>query len=158
MNSNIFDRGSFIALMLTAALMSVFFVPAFKIPVEISKGLLAVLGLGEAGILWATARFWDGRIVLPKSLPLLGAVGVSLAFLVSAIFSPAVAWSLFGVMFSPGSFFFILVCFLLLFFGAVIVRGERRGREAFLAVALAFAAVLAFQTLRLFAPAALSFG
>ena len=67
MLSNILDRISFYSLFLVAVLLPVFFLPFTKIPVDISKGLLLVIGLSVSIIFWTAARFSDGKIVLPKS-------------------------------------------------------------------------------------------
>ena len=87
MHSNIFDRLSFLSLFLVITLLPFFFLPFTNIPIEVSKGLLLVLGLSLAVIFWAIARFYDGKIVLPRSMCLLVGLGIVLVVFLSALFS-----------------------------------------------------------------------
>src|SRR3989344_5791755 len=113
MISNILDRISFVSLFLVITLLPAFFLPFTKIPIETSKGLLVVVGLVVSFLFWATARFFDGKISLPKSLPLLAAFVIVLSFLLSASFAPSIRTSFFGTMFDMGTFWFMLACFFL---------------------------------------------
>src|ERR1035437_5141101 len=107
MQSNTFDRLSFLSLFLVVVLLPLFCLPFTNIPVETSKGLLLVLGLAICIVFWAIARFIDGKIVLPKSWLLVSGFGIALIFLLSALFSKNSDISMFGTMFDIGSFWFI---------------------------------------------------
>src|SRR3989339_1118555 len=108
MNTNIFERFSFWALFLVIVLLPLFFLPFTNIPIETSKGLLLVVGLAVCIICWGLARFFDGKISLPRSVSLLGGMGGVLAFFLSAFFSKTSPVSFFGTMFDVGTFWFIL--------------------------------------------------
>src|SRR3989338_5339867 len=107
MNTNIFERLSFLSLFLVVVLLPLFFLPFTNIPIETSKGLLLVLGLVASIVFWAIARFSDGKIVFPKSWLLVSGFGIALIFLLSSLLSGNSQVSLFGTMFDIGSFYFI---------------------------------------------------
>ena len=158
MISNILDRISFVSLFLVITLLPVFFLPFSKIPIETSKGLLVVVGLVVSFLFWAIARFFDGKISLPKSLPLLAAFVIVLSFLLSASFAPSIRTSFFGTMFDMGTFWFMLACFFLMLISAVVIRDTKRALLLFLGVILFSVVVLVFQIFRLAIPEILSFG
>src|SRR3989344_9630407 len=114
MRSNIFDRVSFLSLFLTIVLLPFFFLPFTSISVETGKGLLLVVGLTVCVISYAIARFFDGKIVLPRSKCLLAGAGVVLAFLLSALFAKVSQVSFFGTMLDVGTFYFVFSAFLLM--------------------------------------------
>ncbi|MFA5778348.1 MAG: hypothetical protein WC870_02575 [Candidatus Paceibacterota bacterium] len=158
MNSNIFDRLSFLTLFLVIVLLPVFFLPFTSIPVEISKGLLLVLGLLVCVIFWALARFFDGKIILPKSWLLVSGFGIVLVFLLSSLFSKTPQVSLFGTMFDLGSFYFIFSGFILMLMSSVVFRNQKRAKMVLLGTILSSAFVLIFQGFHLFMPKVLSLG
>ena len=158
MYTNIFDRLSFLSLFLVVVLLPVFFLPFTKIPIEISKGLLLVMGLTLCIIFWAIARFFDGKISLPKSVCLLGGGGVVLIFFLSAFFSKASQVSFFGTAFDIGSFWFIFSAFLLMFCSSIIFRNSKQAKIVLFGAILSSAFVLIFQSIHLFFPKALSLG
>ncbi|MFZ2150161.1 MAG: hypothetical protein WAV15_03305 [Minisyncoccia bacterium] len=158
MSSNIFDRLSFLSLFLVLVLLPLFCLPFTKIPVETSKGLLLVLGLALTIVFWAIARFFDGKIILPKSWLLVSGFGISLAFLLSALLSQNSQISLFGTMFDIGSFWFVFGGFILMLMSAMIFRTPRQAKIVLLGIILSSVAVLVFQSVHLFFPEALSLG
>jgi len=158
MTSNILDRFSFISFLLVVTLLPVFFLPFTKIPIETSKSLLLVVGLAVSVVLWAIARFYDGKISLPRSSVLIGGLGVVFSFFLSSFFSPAVKTSLFGTMFDVGTFWFMFACFLLMFVGSVVVRNIKQARVVLVWVFVSATLVLVFQLFRLYSPELLSFG
>src|ERR1019366_4816907 len=107
MRTNIFERLSFLSLFLVVVLLPLFCLPFTNIPVETSKGLLLVIGLAACIIFLAIARFFDGRIIFPKSWLLMSGFAIALVTLLSALFSGNTQVSLFGTMFDVGSFWFI---------------------------------------------------
>ncbi len=158
MSSNIFDRLSFLALFLVIILLPLFSMPFTSIPIEASKGLLLVSGLAICVVFWAIARFLDGNIVLPKSWLLASGFFVSLAFLLSALFSATPEISLFGTLFDVGSFWFIFSAFVLMMMSSIVFRNTKRAKVVLLGAILSSALVLVFQILHLFLPDMLSLG
>ena len=156
--SNILDRISFWSLFATLALLPVFFLPFTKIPIEIGKGLLLIVGLAISVIFYLAARFSDGKIILPKSWTLVAGGGVVLAILLSALFSSAREMSFFGTMFDVGTFWFIFAGFLLMFLVSIVFRSPDHARKILWGIIIVSGVVLIFQFLRLFAPSVLSFG
>jgi len=156
MKTNIFNRLSFLSLFLVIVLLPVFFLPFTNIPAEVTKGVLLVVGLAVSLILWALARFYDGKIVLPKSWLLASGGGVVLACLLSALFSGSSGASFFGTMFDVGSFWFIFSAFLLMLISAVVFRNPGSARMVLFGVIAASAVVLVFQCFRFFMPELLS--
>lgn len=158
MLSNILDRVSFWSLFFIITLLPIFFLPFTKIPVEISKGLLLVVGLSISIIFWAMARFFDGKIVLPKSWVLLSGLGVVLTYLLSTIFSSTFSFSLFGTMLDISSFYFILSAFLLLFISSIVFKDSKKSKIIFFGVVFSSILALIFQVFHMIFPKILSFG
>lgn len=158
MRSNLFDQISFYALLATIMLLPLFFLPFSNIPVEVSKSLLLVIGLGITIIAWTIARFFDGKVSLPKSYILLSGFSIAFVFFFAALFSPVKSWSLTGIIFDVGSFWFIFVCFALMFAASVILRGEKRARMVLWGAIISFTVVLLFQIVRLLVPGGLTLG
>src|SRR3989344_1467338 len=158
MNSDIFDRLSFLSLFLVVVLLPIFCLPFTRIPVETSKGLLLVLGLALTIIFWAIARFMDGKITFPKSWLLVSGFGIVLAFLLSALVAPNSQVSLFGTMFDIGSFWFIFAGFILMLMCAVVFRTPKQVKIVLLWTILSSTLVIVFQIAHIFFPAFLSMG
>lgn len=158
MRLNIFDRLSFLSLFLVVVLLPIFCLPFTNIPVEVSKGLLLVVGLAACIIFWAIARFYDGKIILPKSWLLVSGFGIVLATFLSALFSKTSQVSLFGTMFDIGSFWFIFSGFMLMLLSSVIFRTLKQVKIVLLGTILSSVLVVIFQSVRLFIPTALSLG
>lgn len=158
MNSNTFDRIAFYSLLVTLGLLPLFFIPFSRVPIETSKSLLVVFGIAVTVVSWCIARFFDGKISFPKSFALFSAFGITVVALLSALFSPAVKLSLFGTLLDNGSFFFLLVGFLILLFASIFTQSTKRGRAMLWTLSFSFFALFLFQLLRLAAPEFLSFG
>ncbi len=158
MRTNIFDKLSFLSLFLVIILLPVFFLPFTNIPVEISKGLLLVLGLALCIIFWALARFSDGKISVPKSWLLVSGGAIVLVFFLSALFSSASEVSFFGAMLDVESFWFIFAGFLLMLCASVVFRNLPNTRIVLFGLILSSALVLIFQSLRFLMPTFLSLG
>ena len=158
MNTNIFDRLSFLSLFLVVVLLPVFCLPFTNIPIETGKGLLLVLGLAFSIIFWVIARFIDGKVIFPKSALLVSGFGIVLATLFSALFSPNSQVSLFGTMFDLRSFWFIFGSFILMLFSSLVFRTGERAKLVLFGTILSSALVLIFQSAHLFMPNILSLG
>jgi len=158
MRKSIFDNLSFWSLFLVITLLPFFFLPFTSIPVEIAKGALLVVGLTLCIIFWAMARFFDGKIVLPRSQLLIGGVGIILAIFLSTVFSKTPQVSFFGTMFDLGSFWFIFSAFLVMLFSSIVFRTQKQAKIVLFGAILASAIVLIFQGVRFFIPDVLSLG
>ena len=159
-HTKIFDKLSFLSLLLVLVLLPVFCLPFTNFPIETSKGLLLVVGLTISVIFWTIARFVDGKISFPKSWLIKSGWIVVLVTLISAIFSSSAnrEMSLFGLMFDVGSFWFIFTAFTLLFMTAVIFRTAKQSKTLLLGAILSSAFVLIFQAVYIFIPTHLSLG
>ncbi|KKU50472.1 MAG: hypothetical protein UX71_C0001G0127 [Parcubacteria group bacterium GW2011_GWA1_47_10] len=158
MSSNIFDRLAFLSLFLIVTLLPVFCLPFTDMPIEISKGLVLVLGLAICAVLWAIGRFVEGKILIPKSWLLLSGLVVMLVSLASALLSANPPISLFGVMFDTGSFWFVFAGFMLMFLVALNVRSEKQAHMLLWGVIFSSMLLLIFQSAYLFLPKWLSLG
>jgi len=158
MLSNILDRISFYSLFAVIVLLPVFFLPFTKIPIETSKMLLLVIGLAVSIIFWTAARFSDGKIILPKSWLLVSGFGIVLAFLLSALFSPASKISFFGIMLDTGTFYFILAGFLLMLVSSVVLKNAKNAKMVFWGIIASSAVLFIVQGLHLFMPETFSLG
>lgn len=158
MKTNIFDRISFLSLALVIVLLPLFFLPFTNIPIETSKGLLLVVGLTISIICWGLARFFDGKIILPRSATLLAGGGVVLAFLLSALFVKNSQVSFFGTMFDVGTFWFVFSAFLLMLMSSIILRDPRKAKIVLFGSILSGSILLVFQGVRLLYPELMSLG
>ncbi len=158
MYSNIVNRISFLSLLLVITLLPIFFLPFTNISVETGKGLFLVVGLIIALIFWIMARFYDGKILLPRSLALFAGAAIVVVFLVSALLGGARELSLFGIMLDVGTFWFILSAFLLMLMSAIVFKEPHNARLVFFGSILSSAIVVLFQAVHLFLPKILSFG
>lgn len=156
--SKIFDKVSFWSLFVTIVSLPVFFLPFTKFPIDISKNLILVLGLSFSIIFWAIARFFDGKIILPKSWILWSGGIIIFATLLSSIFSSDFIFSMFGTMLDIGSFYFLLAAFLLMLFSTIIFNDEKKINLIFKGVMISSVITLFFQLARFFMPNILSFG
>src|SRR5258708_3479256 len=158
MLSNIFDRISFVFLFFVITLLPIFFLPFTKFPVENSKGLLVVIGLAISLISWTIARFYDGKITLPKSTLLLSGFAIVLVFFLSAFHSSAHEVSFFGTSFDAGTFWFIFSGFILMLLSSMTIRNSDRASVLLFGIILSSAVVVVFQIFHLFLPQPLSLG
>ncbi len=158
MLSNILDRISFWSLFTIIVSLPLFFLPFTKIPIETSKGFILIIGLSFVIISWAIARFFEGKIVVPKSYLVLSILGIVLVSLLSGIFSSSINFSLFGIMLDTNSFSFILSAFLLMFFSSVILKDIKKSRIVFLGFVFSSFALLIFQIFHIFFPKFFSLG
>ena len=158
MLSNIFDRISFWSIFTMVVLLPIFFLPFLKIPIETGKGLVLVAGITISIISFVLARFFDGKINLPKSKLITSGFLIALAFLISALFSSAVGVSFFGTIFDTGTFFYILSAFLLMLLSFLVIKSQKDISVVFWGFLLSSFLVLLFQALHLFFPEFLSLG
>ncbi|MCF7834379.1 MAG: tetratricopeptide repeat protein [Candidatus Pacebacteria bacterium] len=158
MLSNILDKISFWSLFLVVTLLPIFFIPLVKIPADISKSFLLVIGLTVSLLFWAIARFTEGEVSVPKSKILLSGLVVVLVALVSALFSPAMQVSMFGIMLDAGTFYFILCAFLLMFLSSIMLNDSKKIRMVLVGLIASSLLLFVFQIFRIFFPTQLSLG
>ncbi|MEK7569351.1 MAG: hypothetical protein AAB500_00445 [Patescibacteria group bacterium] len=156
--SQTLDKISRWSLLLTLSLLPIFFLPYSRMPVEVSKGLLFVVGLVISLVFYLAARFSDGKMSAPRSPLLLAGLGVVLVTLLSALFSSSRGMSFFGTIFDLGSFWFILAGFVAFLLASLSFQSQIWARKLIFGLLVASALVLVFQALRFFIPAILSFG
>ena len=156
--SRTLDRISFLALFLVVVLLPIFFLPFTHIPIEIAKGAILLVGLATSAIFWVLARFFDGKVSVPKSFGLLFLLVVVLVTLASAYWSLASKVSFFGNLFDVGSFWFVFAAFLLTLLCSMILGSRERARAVLLGVIISSAVLFIFQSLRFYFPQVLSLG
>ena len=150
--SNILDRVSFLSIFLAIILLPIFFLPFTGIPIEISKGLLLVVGISISLIFWTISRFSVGRVNLPRSPLIFSGAGIVLAVFLSAFFSDAPEMSFFGVIFDLGTFWFMFAAFMLMLISSMMVKDSQNARMLLFGVILSSVVVSVFQIFRFFMP------
>lgn len=158
MLTNILDRISFWSFFVVVALLPIFAIPFVNIPIETSKTLVLVLGVAISFIAWASARFSDGKVILPKSKLISVAFLISLLTLVSSLFSGSLKMSLFGIMFDIGSFWFSFFTSVLLLNAALVINNENKAKLILKGLVAIASLLFVFQILRFFMPNTLSLG
>lgn len=145
-----FDKVAATLFIIVAALSPLFFIPSLGLPVDLSKIYFLIFGVLLVFLSWIIARLVDGAITVPKTPILLSAVIVPVAFLVSALFSPAPAVSFAGTSFGIGSVAVILLL-TLSFLGSVLYLNSPHRVSFFLKIILGSTLVIAlFQITYLF--------
>lgn len=152
------DKISFWSFFVVVISMPFFFLPFTRIPIDTAKQLLLISGLVISIIFWTIARFSDGKISVPRSKIILSGLGIVLVSLISAIFSPSIKTSFFGTMLDTGSFYFILLAFLLMLVSSLVLKEAKNAKKVFWGVLISSGIVLIFQILRISMPNTFSLG
>lgn len=145
MKSNKLDRLSFVSLFTTILLIPFFFLSFVKIPLDISKSLVLILGITLSFVFWVLARFFDAKIVIAKSPLFLGLSGVLLVTFLSAVFSKTLSLSFFGIMLDIGSFYSILAFVVLTFLSSIIFKDLKKARILLFGIVFSAFVVFLFQ-------------
>lgn len=146
-------------LIFLAFLLPIFFIPVYNLSTELSKVTLLAIFSFFGFLIWLVARLRAGVLVFPKTWLLSSVALILVATLVSAILSPAVSVSLFGIGSEVHTFWFLLVSGIAFFLTAVTVRNPRKILSFFVALTSAFLLLFLFHVIRLLAGAdVLSFG
>lgn len=156
MLSKILDKVSFISLACVLVLLPVFFLPSTLFSLDASKTSLTIFGLFVALIAFVVARFSDGKVSFPKSIILLSGFGLLVVTFLSALFSSATKMSFFGIMLDPGSFYFMLVGFLLMFVSSIVFKNTTRMKFLFVWSVIISILLMIFQILHIFFPSMFS--
>ncbi len=158
MLTNILDRISFWSFFVVVALLPIFAIPFVNIPIETSKTVILVLGIAISFIAWASARFSDGKVILPKSKLISVIFLISLLTLISSLFSSSIKMSLFGIMFDIGSFWFSFFISVLVLNAALVINNENKAKLILKGLVIVASLLFVFQIVRFFIPNTLSLG
>jgi tetratricopeptide (TPR) repeat protein len=101
-------KTSRISVLLIVLLLPLFFVPTLLLPIGVAKSVLLALGTIVAFLSFIIDTLRSGKLVLPKSLIMWGAILLPLVYLLSSVFGSASNFSLFGYSLEVGTFAFIL--------------------------------------------------
>lgn len=140
-------------------LLPVFLIPTLTAPFQFTKILLVFVAVIIALIVFIFARLQDGTVIVPRNLPLAGVWALPLAYLLSALFSSAVAFSLFGSQFETDTFGFIAVMAIFFTLTALVLREKAHFVRVYMALLSSGFVLGLYHLLRLlFGPEVLSFG
>lgn len=140
-------------------LLPIFFLPINGISLDVGKGLILSVVTILSLVAWLAGRLVDGEVKIPRNLILAGVFGIALTFLISALFSPAQAVSMFGQGFEVGTFTFILMVSLLSVIASLVLDSRKKVISLYVGILASFALLALYHIIRLFAgPGVLSFG
>jgi tetratricopeptide (TPR) repeat protein len=97
-------KTSRISVLLIVLLLPLFFVPTLLLPIGVAKSVLLALGTIVAFLSFIIDTLRSGKLVLPKSLIMWGAILLPLVYLLSSVFGSASNFSLFGYSLEVGTF------------------------------------------------------
>jgi tetratricopeptide (TPR) repeat protein len=137
------DRSVLYLLLPLITLIPAFFIP--NVMLEVSKSVLISTLVALTFFLWLVARMKDGRFVIPKSILLLSAAAIPVAFLLSGVFSAVPRVSLLGLGYETGTFATILILFLLMFLAAIFFQKQTRIFYLYSALLVSFIIVFLYQ-------------
>ncbi|HEY4515054.1 MAG TPA: tetratricopeptide repeat protein [Candidatus Paceibacterota bacterium] len=116
------NRGLFAILALATFLLPIALVPWGVFYQGADKTFIFIIFAILACIFWIIARIVDGQIVFPRSMILLGAVFVTLAYLLAAIFSVNSYNSFSGTLFDNGTYWVIFLLMVLIYLSSIAVK------------------------------------
>lgn len=122
----LFNKLSFLSLILTIFLSFFFFIPYVPITTNVSKGFLISVGIIFSTLFWLISRLLDGKFVIPKDKLILFALSIPIVFLISSFFSPSPQNSLWGSGFEIGTFSSMMILFLVFFLSAIHLQTEKK--------------------------------
>ena len=141
---------SFASLLGVIFLLPLFFVPATVLPLGIAK--IAILGLGSIivflAFLYETLR--EGKLSLPSTYLLWGAIALPLVYLLSSVTSIAPKVSFFGYNLEIGTFGSIVFISILLGVSAVVFSSISRVLKAYTVLLLSLSILTLFGLVKLF--------
>ena len=148
--NTILNKISFYALLITAGVLPVFFIPGIHLDVMTAKNYFLVVGIAVSLIFWILARLKDGSFEIPKSPLLYIGGGVVFAYILSGIFSPATAVSFSGSSFEVGTVYSSIALFTLFFLGMYHFRTTAKISLLYMLLFGGFVLAFVFQTAFLF--------
>lgn len=148
--SNIFDKISYLSLLITTFLLPLFFIPLKFTIFEFNKIILLVVGILVALISWCLSRIKDGRIEFPFNLFYLSGLFVVFVYLMSSLFSGNKLNSLIGHGFELGTFGIVFLGFALMMVTSIIFRTKDKIFYSYISFFISFVLIFLFQTGRIF--------
>lgn len=148
--SNIFEKISYISLLVSVFLLPLFFIPSKFTLFEFNKIIVLVTGVFIALTFWCLARIRDGKLEFPSTLFSSSALLVVIVYLLSSLFSGNKINSLIGQGFELGTFGLVFVGFALMLATSIIFRTKDKIFYSYIALFISFILIFLFQTARLF--------
>ena len=140
-------------------ILPLFFVPFFAAGSTFGKQLLLALGVFTALGFLIVRELRAPTLQLPKTLLLLAALLVPLAYLIASFFAPAFPLSFFGQGFETDTTFTVLLLFVGFFTALLACRTKGNAVYVFVSLLAAFALLALFHLIRItFGPDVLSLG
>jgi len=121
-----FEKLSFAMLFLTVFLLPFFFIPSTSVGFNSGKIFLLYFGVILSFIFWFIAKLKEGKFEFPKSIILIFAFLVPLAYLVSSLFSGSVRTSFLGGGFEIDTFGTIAALFLLFVLTTLLFKSKQK--------------------------------
>ncbi len=132
-------------------LIPLFFIPGGALSLDIAKSALFVVGASLIALVYMYELWREGKLTLPKTYLLWGALALPVIYFLSAILATPSSLSLFGYGFEAGTFGFMLIGSSLLLLVALIFSDVTRNLQALSAVFLSFAILSLFVIIKIFA-------
>lgn len=143
--SNIFEKISYISLLLSTFILPLFFIPSKFTLFEFNKIIIMVIGVLVALIFWCLARIRDGKLEFPSALFSSSAFLVIIVYLLSSLFSVNKVNSLIGQGFELGTFGLVFVGFALMLATSIIFRTKDKIFYSYIAFFISFILISLFQ-------------
>ncbi len=137
-------------LAILAVLLPVFFVPALSVTLPVAKIILLSIGVLAAFAAVILSIIQHGEIKIPWNLMTASLLAVPLSFLISALFSPNVANSLWGYGFETGTFGFVLLASLGALLAARVFIDKRKLNQTIWGIITVSGILGIFHVLRFF--------
>ncbi|MBI2482036.1 MAG: tetratricopeptide repeat protein [Candidatus Vogelbacteria bacterium] len=132
------------ALIILAPLL---FLPILGLTIDVGKTLILSFGIIAVLILWLISLLQESHLTLPKTIGLLAPVPLLVGLLISALFSGAIRFSLYGSGYEHGTVWFWLVLSLVFGLSAIIFQSKERVIRVCLGLLAASILVFLFQAL-----------
>lgn len=143
--SNIFEKISYISILVSTFLLPLFFTPSNFTLFEFNKTIVMVSGVLIALVFWCLARIRDGRLEFPSMLFSSGALFVVVVYLLSSLFSGNKINSLIGQGFELGTFGLVFAGFALMLATSIIFRTKDKIFYSYIALFISFILISLFQ-------------
>ncbi len=148
--TNLFEKISFLSLLISSFLSPFFFIPFKFTNLNSVKSLMIVSAVLISLIFWCLARLKDGKFDLIQSYIFPSVLFSITAYFLSSLFSDNKLVSFFGGNFEIGTFGSVLAGFILMFLVASVIKTKKRIFYFYMAMFVSFFIVAVFQASRLF--------
>jgi tetratricopeptide (TPR) repeat protein len=136
-------------------LLPLFFLPENFLPLSVAKSALLAFGAIAVLVAFLYETLDEGKLSLPSSALLWGALLIPLVYLASSLLGGAAGASLFGYNIEVGTFGSMLFVSILFGVSALAFRDVSRVMNAYAAILISISIVLAFGLVKLFSGGAL---